>query len=285
MDNQQFRCNICSNNTFRVKKQITKSLGIYSGKFQVVKCRNCDLYSLHPTPSDSDFKLIYSGYADKGNRIDVEKKRLENIYPQKIELIKKYFDQKDIHILDIGAGIGGFVSVAKKNGYNITGIEFEQEQVALAKHHFNVDLLNTKYEDFVKTSNIKFDVIHLHHVLEHVQSPKTVINLIKSQLKDEGLLIFEVPNQFFVFPQFIWFKLGLIHYLKPYHPYHHLYFFSPKTIKILLRIAGLKILELNIKVKPKEKSLKSHLKYFIAASLNLATSGLIEVVAKKNEIR
>jgi 2-polyprenyl-3-methyl-5-hydroxy-6-metoxy-1,4-benzoquinol methylase len=40
-----------------------------------------------------------------------------------------------------------------------------------------------------------FDAITLFHVLEHLRNPKAVMEeLVKSNLKDGGLLVIEVPN-------------------------------------------------------------------------------------------
>lgn len=140
---------------------------------------------------------------------------------------------------------------------------------------------NIKFEDFAQTNDVKFDVIHMHNVLEHVQSPKNVLSLVKTQLKDDGIIIIEVPNQFFIFPLTILFNLGRIEYPKPYHPYHHLYFFSPKTIKLIMGDVGFNILELNIQKYPRKRSIKSYIKNIIASTFNLATSSVIEVIAKK----
>ena len=46
-----------------------------------------------------------------------------------------------------------------------------------------------------KLSGVPFDVITLFHVLEHLPTPKVLLeNLIRDNLKDGGLLVLEVPN-------------------------------------------------------------------------------------------
>ncbi|MFX1590528.1 MAG: class I SAM-dependent methyltransferase, partial [Promethearchaeota archaeon] len=197
----------------------------------------------------------------------------------KIDLIRR-FSPGAKKILDIGAGIGGFKSLAEENGYDVIGIEPEESQVNIAKINFNVDLVCTTFESFSQSNNTKFDVIHLHHVLEHLRNPKKILLEIKNMLNDTGILIVEVPNQFFVLSKEIYVKLGKIKLKKPYNPYHHVNFFSPSTLKKLFEDCSYKIIELN---QPKKYSKKLlHRVYLLLANIiKMGISTRIEIIANK----
>jgi 2-polyprenyl-3-methyl-5-hydroxy-6-metoxy-1,4-benzoquinol methylase len=274
-------CNFCGNIRYKEKIELTKRIGANNSKFRVVRCTRCSLHSLFPLPTNREIKEIYSNYIVKGDRELVENKRQLNVYPHKISIIKQHYPNVKT-VLEIGAGMGGFINVALKRGIEkIIGIEMDKEQVRIAKEVYNIDLVNSTFEDYILLNNELFDAVHMHHVLEHFKDPKNILNSIYKLLKPGGVLIFEVPNQFFVFPKEFYFRLGYIKYPKPYNPFHHLYFFSPKIIKKLALASNYEILELNCRNKLVSLSPSKVLKQLIANLLSLATSDVIEVVCRK----
>ncbi|MFX1589430.1 MAG: hypothetical protein ACFFC1_14855, partial [Promethearchaeota archaeon] len=79
-----YKCAICGNNKGKHKVDFSKRLNIDMTKFQVVKCLRCGFHSLEPGPTNDELKIIYKNYSEQGNRLEVEKWRLINIYPHKI---------------------------------------------------------------------------------------------------------------------------------------------------------------------------------------------------------
>lgn len=277
------RCELCGSTSFQISNALTKKLTIEKPKFVIVMCKKCKLHSLYPIPSNQDLKWIYDNYAAKGNRIEVEKKRQMWVYPRKFELIKKYNPDAN-KILDIGAGIGGFVAAVLKEGYIVKGIELEEEQVRLGKKIFNVELCHQSFENFIKKDHDKYDVIFMHHVLEHLRFPLTVLRQIKSFMNKNSILMIEVPNQFFQLKKNIRNHIKFLNstFKYPANPYHHIYFFSPKTLLKLLTVAGFVPLELNetglYRLKPKiyERFLPKRLIY----KLGYGWEGNLEVIAR-----
>ena len=92
-------------------------------------------------------------------------------------------------ILDIGAGTGDFLAVAKQNGWSTIGVEPSEKAKAIA---------SKKGVDFVDATaaleNQSFDVITMWHVLEHVPDLDNQIKELKRLLKPSGSLIIAVPN-------------------------------------------------------------------------------------------
>jgi len=92
-------------------------------------------------------------------------------------------------LLDIGAGTGDFLVAAKKNGWQITGVEPNEkaQTIAIAKGvNFAANLSDLE--------NYSFDVITMWHVLEHVPNLDDYIIELKRLLKPNGTILVAVPN-------------------------------------------------------------------------------------------
>ena len=90
--------------------------------------------------------------------------------------LKTIIRKNNFSLLDLGCGDGSFVELCVKKGVNALGVD-------------------KKRGTFIESLrlNEKFDVITMFHVLEHVKNPNTILNKVKLLLKDNGLLVIEVP--------------------------------------------------------------------------------------------
>jgi len=125
-------------------------------------------------------------------------------------------------ILDVGAGTGDFLSVAKNNGWQTIGVEPSEKAKEIAKNK-GVSFVDQTSE----LENHSFDVISMWHVLEHVPDLDKQIKELKRLLKPTGTLIIAVPN----FKSF-----DAKHYGKFWAAYDvpiHFWHFSKTAIKLL----------------------------------------------------
>ena len=92
-------------------------------------------------------------------------------------------------ILDIGAGVGDFLAVAKNDGWQTTGIEPSEKakNIAIKKGVSFVENLS-------ELENNSFDIITMWHVLEHVPNLENQIKDLKRLIKNDGTIIIAVPN-------------------------------------------------------------------------------------------
>lgn len=186
----------------------------------IVKCSYCDLVQLIPQWTDEELNKIYSQYSKKedfkGHKIK------EHDYPKYLD---KYIKKNDI-ILEIGCSFGNNVISLKELGYNIYGFD-KDPTVCDEKTIFNLDnsiLGNEEYKD-------TFNVIYGIHLLEHIKDPIKFLNECHNALKEKGKLILEFPN--IEEPLLtIWKnKIFNLFYWIP----DHLFFYTPQTIKELLK--------------------------------------------------
>lgn len=125
-------------------------------------------------------------------------------------------------LLDIGAGTGDFLVVAKKDGWHTTGIEpsSKAKSIAITKGVSFADNLSS-------LESSSFDVITMWHVLEHVPNLDEYIFELKRLLKPTGTILIAVPN----FKSFDANYYG--RFWAAYDVPRHIWHFSKTTIKML----------------------------------------------------
>jgi 2-polyprenyl-3-methyl-5-hydroxy-6-metoxy-1,4-benzoquinol methylase len=164
-------------------------------RFRHVRCRNCGMVYSNPRLKESITHNMYSesDYSEfyKIKLIPAIEYRKNVLGIKKYEQIKHYFE-KPGRVLDIGCGLGEILSVFKDNGWDCNGVEFNEFAANYARKAFNLNIINKSIYDF--DSGEKYDLIMLWGVLEHFFDPKKVLISINHLLKDDGLLVLEVPS-------------------------------------------------------------------------------------------
>lgn len=143
---------------------------------------------------------------------------------KKVDLING-FKPEEKTLLDIGCGTGDFLATAQEQGWNITGIEPNDQARALANKNTSNKVFDNP--EISKLKNERYDVITLWHVLEHLPDLEHHISEFKRLLKPNGYLVIAVPN----FKSF-----DANHYKEFWAAYdvpRHLWHFSPKAIKLV----------------------------------------------------
>ena len=126
---------------------------------------------------------------------------MHDIQPIRIKYIQDTLNKKKLNklkILDVGCG-GGLVSEGiAKLGADVTGIDFIEENIRVAKKHAKQSQLEINYivKDFEKERlTSKYDVIIIFEVLEHLENWKSFLEKIQKNLKPKGVLIASTINR------------------------------------------------------------------------------------------
>ena len=174
-------------------------------------------YISHTDASESFVDKIYQG---------VKKINLKN----KLKIVQKNSNGKKL--LDVGAGTGDFLVIAKENGWSVHGAEPNSK--ANAKASEKGLELKTTLEDF---ANQKFDVITLWHVLEHIPNLTDQVTRLSNLLTEDGIVIIAVPN----FKSF-----DALHYKNFWAAFdvpRHLWHFSKTAISKLFQKENMQLLK------------------------------------------
>ena len=163
--------------------------------FDLYHDQELDMLITSPQPSLESLGKYYES-VDYISHTDSKRSLFEKAYQfvksialkNKLNLINSLQKDKGI-ILDIGAGTGDFLLIAKQNGWKTVGVEPSEKAKGIAMK---------KGVSFVETTtnldDHAFDVISMWHVLEHVPNLENQITELKRLLKPNGTLIIAVPN-------------------------------------------------------------------------------------------
>lgn len=99
-------------------------------------------------------------------------------------------------LLDVGCGSGQFLRLAKANGYQVSGIDVDNEAVNVAKYRFSLrDVYVLAAEELGSLSwEEHFDVICMFDVLEHLENPVSALCELGRLLTPGGCLVCTVPG-------------------------------------------------------------------------------------------
>lgn len=207
--------------------------------FDLYRDEILDLVYTHPQPNEANLPKYYDS-DDYISHTDGKRSLFEKAYQfvknialkNKLNLINSLQKSKG-NLLDIGAGTGDFLVVAKENGWQITGIEpsSKAKEIAIKKGIYFVEDSST-----VETNSI--DVITMWHVLEHVPNIENQIKELKRLLKSNGTILIAVPN----FNSFDAQHYG--HHWAAYDVPRHLWHFSKTAIQKLFEKEDMKLVDI-----------------------------------------
>jgi 2-polyprenyl-3-methyl-5-hydroxy-6-metoxy-1,4-benzoquinol methylase len=195
-----------------------------------------DLLITFPKPTLKELPAYYES-EDYISHTDGNRSLFEKVYryirrialKNKINLINQMHPDKGA-ILDIGAGTGDFLSIAKQENWQVTGIEPNQKAKAIASKK------GVSFRESTKDlKNQSFDVITMWHVLEHVPDLEFQLKELKRLLKPNGTIIIAVPN--FNSYDAKYYKSFWAAYDVPRHLWH----FSKTAIKKLFYDKGMEL--------------------------------------------
>jgi SAM-dependent methyltransferase len=212
---------------------------------QVRRCRNCGLRWLHPPLTAKQFEQVYrEGYfteaADGFYEVSREDRR--RVYRYKRERIRQFSPQART-LLDVGAGEGDFLEICRE-AFEISGIEMSEHGVKRAHELYGIRLRRGSADDIGDFGH-RFDVVHMHHVFEHLLDPRRFLHLLKDCLPPEGIFLFEVPYQFDSLQETIRRLLGVPARPTGLFAVHHPFFYTPASLRSLLDSCGFQILHLD----------------------------------------
>lgn len=162
---------------------------------RVFRCAACGLrYSGSHLAADV---LYADGYHDDRGEFgpDYASEHLtaasERIADLRLDQLRRWGVQSG-SLLDIGAGLGHFVSRARLRGFDAVGLEMSESAAARARAVYGVDVL---VGDAASPPELgPFDVVVIAHTLEHLRQPVTALRAARELLVPGGTLLVEVPH-------------------------------------------------------------------------------------------
>lgn len=209
-------------------------------RFAIYNCKNCKVTFTDIHANNEYYKKYYpeNYYCDEYrnallNRTLALLKKIS--FFKKEKLILKY-KPKGNRILEIGCAKGDFLhslpAYFEKYGIEINEIAYQY----VKNHYSDITVYNTEVDSrYFSTGDIKFDIIVMWHVLEHVANPRAFIKALSNLIAEDGVIIFDVPNRNslgFNLTKEAWFHLDAP---------RHLFYFNFESLKGLLGEYNLRI--------------------------------------------
>lgn len=284
------QCILCGSDDISTDAKFRKLLAL-EDPFDVQRCRQCGLGWLSPRPTQEAFGKFYAyeSYFEGQDAVesysDVARERA-NHFRKRLEKIAQLAPGGvNARLLDIGSATGEFVYEAVQLGFAAEGMEISEGARRQAKSRYGIDLLEGPLISL--KSGPGYDVIHMNHVLEHLQNPLETLELCNSMLNPGGLLVIEVPQQFENDVERLKYFFRLSKPVFNKYSLHHLYYFTPATLSALLERSGYRLLRISTE-NPDRTPLKPFsmknllLRYFLKLADRIHGGGnIIEVYGRK----
>jgi 2-polyprenyl-3-methyl-5-hydroxy-6-metoxy-1,4-benzoquinol methylase len=222
-------------------------------------------YTLKKLPSDEERENYYKekyyqeskstySHSYTEDELNFFRAKLE----QKLLLINEHFHNTTQHnttqhnttqhccFLDVGCGEGYALAFFKERGFDVLGLDYSDAGI---KNH-NSGLLNNvivgdlydSINDLIENSK-RFDIINMDNLLEHVTNPKCLMESVYKLLKENGIVIIKVPNDFSVLQKYLW-DHGIIKKVHWVAPLDHISYFNKDGLVNLCKSVGLDCLDI-----------------------------------------
>ncbi len=151
------------------------------------------------------------------------------------------------HLLDVGCGAGAFLRFATERGWAVEGTDMVVTDWA---RESGAKLWSGELPaiDFGDT---RFDVVRFNHVLEHTRDPLVELRRAGELVTPGGILLVGVPNVAGLSLRLKSWQSRLGLKRKPWRHYaalHHLWFFTPRTLRRLAEAAGFEVVRVETPV-------------------------------------
>lgn len=190
MTGKEFQCpeesNDVSNCTWEKRSGCVRDFP----KVGVEECSRCHLV-IHTTDLREEVNYetgsMHEWSKGYGSTIDLP---IDDIDRRMQEILKLHEECEITSILDFGSGRGEMLGTLSSR-FDSYGYEPEMEARTDCQSR-GLKVFQTWSE--IESSNLKFDLVTMFHVIEHLYSPHDELRKIRNILKPGGLLLIETPN-------------------------------------------------------------------------------------------
>lgn len=196
--------------------------GCAPGRWTLLLCAGCGAAYLNPRPTPDTIHLAYTSYYTHTESVGAGglRERLRHGYlnarygyhftpaSRAASLVVPLFPARrrrfeasvrglrpaggPARLLDVGCGNGAFLAKMRTQGYDVVGLELDPAAVATARAA-GLEVAQGPMTDATFPPR-SFDVITLHHVLEHVHDPVALLGRCAGLLREGGRLCIHTPN-------------------------------------------------------------------------------------------
>lgn len=216
-------------------------------KFSIVKCRSCGLVYVNPRLTQSDLAKLYhedyfSYYADVESEAHRKRQATFKCEIKDLEEVASKSKALDIgnigrKILDVGAG-GGWFLASLNNSWAKWGTDVNPAAVKFGEKNLGLNMRQGTLKQLC-FSDESFSVVKLRGSIEHLPDPIGELYEVYRILSKGGIIAVNTPNITSICARMYREKFRMI------CPTHHIYYFSTKTLSLMLKKVGFKVVKVS----------------------------------------
>jgi len=210
------------------------------------RCLDCGVLLCYPYPSPREEKFLTNKHEKNPAGINLDwhlnsgEKNHHNFTQMALFTLNDEDRYKNLTVLDYGGGGGQFALVLKslfpKTDIHI--VDMDNEGLLDQFRPLNKQI---KFEDF-NNNTLKFDIIFMNDVFEHVTDPVGVLNTLGSKLKAGGKIFIDTPCSFWLYPLTKFFSKKIhTKLLEGTVDYDHQQIWSNKSFEVVVKNAGMRV--------------------------------------------
>lgn len=232
-------CDICSGTNLRVvhpstlvEDDILHSVdqhtyaGWTNSAGRIVECLKCSLRFISPRDRQP---LIWEAYRDIVDPLYLEALDSRRVAFRRGLASLERFRRPPGRLLDVGCSVGLFLELARDSGWEAEGVEASKWSAAQARDR-GLSVHNQVFEE-VRLPEASFDVVCFWDVLEHVPSPRLVLERAHRILRPGGVLVVSTPNARSLSAVALGRRWWFIER-------DHLFYYTPASLALQLRESG-----------------------------------------------
>jgi 2-polyprenyl-3-methyl-5-hydroxy-6-metoxy-1,4-benzoquinol methylase len=161
---EDIKCIFCNKSSDKI---VIEEKG-YKGR----KCSQCGLIYISPRPSLAEISNMYHhDQAHSSAETHIPRSFTKRLHAKHdLRIIKKFIKNKNGSMLEIGMGAGYFLDEAKKEGFEVYGIDLNKTQVDFVRAKFGIPCEESSI-DVSLFGGKKFDIIYFSNVIAHLYDP------------------------------------------------------------------------------------------------------------------
>ena len=229
-------CKVCNTDFFKPNlvtlKNVPDSAQIFRKKkkrfkiqLKIYQCSGCGLVQVINKP------VTY--YKEVIRAVGTSKKMM-NFRLNQFKQFKIEFNLKNKRVIEIGCGRGDYLKILNKVFKKVYGLEGSRKNFKYVEKKKLKVIYGFPEKNNYKIANFKFDAFFIFSYLEHIPNLRTFLRGIYNNLSSNAVGVVEVPN----------FNMILKNKLYSEFIIDHLYYFTKKTLEILLENNGFKIIKI-----------------------------------------
>ena len=200
------------------------------------KCEDCTMVYLNPIMNKNTTIEYYTNLnTGQGDIVSGESQFYTEIYSLGLDSIEKNSNKKG-KILDIVCSTGFFIDLAKKRGWETTGIELGSEEASIAEKKGH-RIIKEVIEELEISE--KYDAIVMWDVLEHIPNGIEQLELISRHLNKGGILFFQVPNSDSLAAKILRYSCRMFDGIE------HTNLYNPKSLEKLINNSNFSVLNIS----------------------------------------